>query len=1012
MPQTVEAETELKHLAAVPHQIISPASNQSIIGIFQDSLLGSFQFTRAHHPFRPNQPFTFSPLDAMNLCVHLKHVDERIFTQSEITNFDILSLILPPMTTVQKTKSFHESENFKTSNNVLEIINGKYIRGQLDKGAISSTSKGLIHRIFNDYGTMQTVGFIDNLQYIINEYMKQSAFSVGISDLLINTETQDKIKTGLQEKKEEVHNLIDTLHAHSFTNDTGKSNVEEFETRVNMILGEANNDAGKIGKAALSPTNRFITMVQSGSKGSDINISQMISCLGQQQVEGKRIPYGYDDRTLPHFTKFDDTAPARGFVESCFIGGLNPHELFFHAMGGRIGLIDTAVKTSTTGYIQRRLIKSMEDAKALYDGTVRNHKNKIIQFTYGDDNVDTTKVEAQSLPLGEMKVEQIYNHYNMNIDEYFTFSKEALQRYHDQKDECAVTCKKWIQYMIESRDQVITKVFDYKNESRVYVPVNLSAIITNIQHQFSLSGNTICDITPQELFIMLDSYYSQLTHLGPYAPSELFKILYYFYLSPKNIILIKKFTKVSVQLLLETIVLQYKQSLVQPGEMVGIIAAQSIGEPTTQMTLNTFHFAGVASKSNVTRGVPRIEEILSLSANLKNPSVTVYLKTIDETNKFRAQHLKTTIEHTCLQDIVKTSEICFDPDNTLPTDINFIQRYRKFIEMIDEVTELTCDPPSNESLWVIRLELDKEKMLNKKITMEDVNFAIKTSEYRNDVECIYSDYNEDSLIFRIRLTNVKQNKKNVFNEMDHIYKLKQFQDSLLNDIVLRGVKNIKKVTVRTIKNYLSKIDGNYEPNDIWVLDTVGTNLLDILGLDHIDSTRTYTNDLRETQRILGVEAVRNCIYSELTEVIEFDGTYINDHHKTLLADRMAATYPITSIFRHGINSDDIGPIAKASFEETNEQVLKAARHGELDTMTGVSASVMTGQMGYYGTSAFKLLLNLPKMKDIQPHTMQTVEYDETLKEDSCSASNIQIRNNLGKIVDTKYGSEIEYTIDF
>ena len=137
----------------------------------------------------------------------------------------------------------------------------------------------------------------------------------------------------------------------------------------------------------------------------------MISCLGQQNVDGKRIPYGFENRTLPHFTKFDDSPGARGFVESSYINGLSPQELFFHAMGGRVGLIDTAVKTSTTGYIQRRLIKGLEDLMVSYDMTVRTNKNKIVQFCYGDDNIDTVKVENQPIPLVSMSTQDIYSHF-------------------------------------------------------------------------------------------------------------------------------------------------------------------------------------------------------------------------------------------------------------------------------------------------------------------------------------------------------------------------------------------------------------------------------------------------------------------------------------------------------------------------------------------------------------------------------------------------------------------------
>ena len=200
-------------------------------------------------------------------------------------------------------------------------------------------------------------------------------------------------------KKSDVKDLIEQTQLGVFENNTGKSNVEEFETKVNNILNKASSEAGKIGLESLDKDNRFVVMVNAGSKGSDLNISQMISCLGQQNVDGKRIPYGFDQRTLPHYSKFDDSPGARGFVESSYINGLSPQELFFHAMGGRVGLIDTAVKTSTTGYIQRRLIKGLEDLMVGYDMTVRNNKNKIVQFTYGEDCIDTIKVENQLLPL-------------------------------------------------------------------------------------------------------------------------------------------------------------------------------------------------------------------------------------------------------------------------------------------------------------------------------------------------------------------------------------------------------------------------------------------------------------------------------------------------------------------------------------------------------------------------------------------------------------------------------------
>jgi len=187
-------------------------------------------------------------------------------------------------------------------------------------------------------------------------------------------------------------------------------------------LNEASKESGDISMKHLDPSNRFVTIITCGSKGNELNMSQMISCLGQQNVENKRIPYSFTNRTLPHYQQFDDNPVSRGFVESSFIEGLRPEELFFHAIGGRIGLIDTAVKTSTTGYIQRRLIKGLEDIQVCYDRTIRNNKNKIIQFSYGSTNMDTVHMENMKCDLFEKSTQKIYELYDYKVDDKNTIS--------------------------------------------------------------------------------------------------------------------------------------------------------------------------------------------------------------------------------------------------------------------------------------------------------------------------------------------------------------------------------------------------------------------------------------------------------------------------------------------------------------------------------------------------------------------------------------------------------------
>ena len=1023
MPQNVLAETELKTLAAIPYQMVSPASNAPIIGIYQDSLLGSFRFTRSN--------ISFTARDAMNLLMMYSKVDTHAIrditdkNNGKIKNFDILSQILAPLTLKFKTKLYDENEDYALSNNVLEIRNGKYIRGQIEKSVLGSSTKGIIHRTFNDFGNMQACNFIDDLQNIITEYMKSSAFSVGISDLVANRKTQDAIIHEIVKQKQEVQSLIEKVHMGTFENNTSQSNKAEFEQNVNSVLNKATEQAGKISRKSLSKDNRFVMIVNSGSKGSPINISQMISCLGQTNVDGKRIPYGFDNRTLPHYTKYDDSPGARGFIENSYISGLTAPELFFHAMGGRIGLIDTAVKTSQTGYIQRRLIKGLEDLKVEYDMTVRNNKGKIIQFAYGDDGFESTKTENQIIPLVGMSIEEIYLHFDIvgandqSTEIVNVFTKGTATRTRKQSKKTKEICKKYIDKMIDMRDIVVKSVFRNKNENCVRLPIAFQNTITNIQGQLQLNSNSIVDITPFEAFELIEEYFDKLKQIHYVEPNSLFELTYYYYLTPKDLLINKRFHRKALTMLLETIVLKYKQSIVHPGEMVGVIAGQSIGEPTTQLTLNTFHLSGVSSKSNVTRGVPRIEEILRLTKNPKNPSLTVYLNPIDQLDTDKASQYSNMLEHTKLVDVVKSIQICFDPSDkntNLLDDKDTLEQFYEFEQMIDEcVEEDDIQQDQTKSKWIIRIEMDTETLLDKNITMDDIHFAI-TNSHGDDISCVYSDYNSDNLVFRIRLNEklLTKGKKlrgvsDTLDQSDDIYMLRIFQENLLNNIVLRGINGITNVLPRKLQNSVVKDDGKYVRKDIWIMDTTGSNLMEVLALDFIDSSRTFGNDIKEAFDVLGIEAARQIIYNEFVEVMEFSDVYINYHHLSLLCDRMTSTENMVSIFRSGILNDDIGPISKSTFEVHTEVLLNASRHADFDHMRGVSANVMMGQMGVFGTGSFQVVLDMEKMKNISDVDVSKRDNIDDMfgtiedSSEACSKNNITIKNNLEAIKNTDIG---------
>jgi DNA-directed RNA polymerase II subunit RPB1 len=406
--------------------------------------------------------------------------------------------------------------------------------------------------------------------------------------------------------------------------------------------------------------------------------------------------------------------------------------------------------------------------------------------------------------------------------------------------------------------------------------------------------------------------------------------------------------------------------------------------------------------------VPRIEEILRLTRNPDKPSATVFLKPVDQYDKDRATNYCNMIQHTKLVDVVKSVEICFDPDdkNTkILQDKDLIEQYYEFEKLIEDCNTDSEGGEAPKSKWIIRIEIDPETLLDKNITMDDVHYAIKQT-HGTDVNCIFSDMNSGNLVFRIRLNSAifnKGKKKGAVEPLDQsdaIYLLKNFQDNILNNIVLRGVNGITNVNPRQLKNMVVKEDSKYVSKDTWILDTTGSNLMDLFALDFIDYTRTYSNDIREMYDCLGIEAARQNILNEFNEVMEASDAYVNYHHLSILCDRMTVKAELVPMFRSGIMNDDIGPISKGTYEMHTEVFLDASRHGDFDQMRGVSANVMCGQPGYYGTNSFSLLLDLKAMEtikdvDVVEENNINEHFANIQKEDvKCDMKKINIDNNV------------------
>jgi len=1445
VPQSMQTEHELLSLASVPTQIISPRDSSPIISVVQDIVVGLYRLSKDNVYMNNKQYFNI-------LAGNTKFTGD--FPQAAARYKEaaliwhgrqLLSSVINPLITMKAGKG-------------VEVKDGVVTKGVVDKKFYQDTTYGLIHTVYNEMGPEECTALFDNTQRMVCDWLVYNGFSVGISDLMVEERTSEKLRDEIKNLKVDVYKLIRDVHVNEFTNNTIMSNRDHFESEINRRLDTATKAINNIGMENIKDAdNRMMNMINSRSKGNPINVSQMMGCVGQQSVEGKRISYGFDSRTLPHFTRYDDGPEARGFVENSFIKGLTSTELFFHAMGGREGLIDTAVKsvvaeteilvienglpksvtigawvdahldrlpskvkhfpedrnmellelerpalipttdeyghiswaeltavtrhdpgeriykivtdsgrevtvaesetlliwdplkrefhkrmtnlvevgdevpvnefvpappdliksidmrryfpptdyiygsefhratrlmkeaqgdrfhiprgwwqannhntftlpypdkakltrttsgrsnvdnikegfiypyharrevsaipehfplsrkngrfiglyladgnsdpvsgkvciskndegvlafvrdwfdehgmkhktytreinrtvestgkvikgktttiqgystlmalfidelcgkgsenknvpdvafaapdefvqgliegyltgdgtvdkhsnaievssasrsmvegfallmnrfgvfcriktyqatsnnfgtkdikathrltingvhgsrlaekielfvehkqerlkgmigksdycryetqnnmlvdpivdiqvlgteghpklydvtvpktlnfntrnglgcrdTSETGYIQRKLIKAMEDAKVTFDMTVRNAGGNIIQFQYGDDSVDPIKLEKHHLDYlqFDFTLEQMEDAYLLTDTDNlkYVLDEPTLKAFH-ANDRWKESMSAYFAQVLEDREFIIGTVFKHRRDNVIVHPIGCLRMIAKVVRMFDL-GNAVLpsDLSPLYVLDRMTELYHLCTANPTLPCTRMMAAVIRHYFSPKKLIVQHRFHRPAFDFLVDHFVQRYRECLVNPSEMVGVVAAQSIGEPSTQLTLNTFHSAGIASASKIVRGVPRIKELLSVSKNIKAPSLVVHLRAPYSDSYALALKALNSVEQTHIKDLVLSSHIYMEPtpgQSDLEEDSALLKEWARFAR-----EEFSCNGQEEQaSPWVMRFELDRGKLLEKGLSVYDIH--TKLLEYYEDkIDCVFGDDNNERIIFRVQLTD-----KSI---TDIITELKALEYNIMEKIVVSGVDKIKKASIVKRKfQYMSEDEPFKKVEDVerHILETDGTNLVDVLGHRYVDSRRTYSNDIMEIYEVLGVEAAREALYKEINEILN-ENTSVNHRHIALLVDTMTCKGYLLSIDRHGINRSDIGPLAKCSFEETSDILIKAGIFGELDKITGVSANIILGQVAKCGTGDSQISMDYEALEKIAAH---------------------------------------------
>ncbi|ERT01986.1 DNA-directed RNA polymerase II subunit RPB1 [Sporothrix schenckii 1099-18] len=973
VPQTEETRAEVKELCMVPLNIVSPQRNGPLMGIVQDTLAGAYKLCRRDVFLTKEQ--------VMDIMLWVPEWDGVIPSPAIIkprprwTGKQIISLVIP------KTVSLKAgNDDMALKDDGILIQTGELMYGLMTKKIVGATGGGIVHICYNELGPEAAMAFLNGCQRVVNYWLLHNGHSIGIGDTIPDKKTIEMVQAQIDEQKEEVRQLTAQATANELEALPGMNIRETFENKVSKALNTARDKAGTTTQESLKDLNNAVTMARSGSKGSSINISQMTALVGQQIVEGRRIPFGFKYRTLPHFTKDDYSPEARGFVENSYLRGLTPSEFFFHAMAGREGLIDTAVKTAETGYIQRRLVKALEDVSAKYDGTVRNSLGDIIQFVYGEDGLDGAKIEEQRVDFLNMSLPAYEKRFRLDVMsptrssalDALEYANEIAgdpeaQELLDAEYEALVADRELIRSVSRRR---LTNILGKKDEEMMQLPLNIVRIINSAQKLFKLDDAQRSDLRPQDVIPAVKKALDNMVVVRGSDPISLeadknstilIKAQLRSRLSFKRLAVDMRLTRLAFDHIMGELSSRWARAMVNPGEMVGVLAAQSIGEPATQMTLNTFHFAGVSSK-NVTLGVPRLKEILNVASNIKTPSMLVYLDDEDgrHPTQDRAKELRSIVEHTNLRSVTAVTEIYYDPDvrwTNIVEDENMLESY--FLIPEDVATNL-----DQQSRWMLRITLDRQKMLDKGLSIEDVANRIK-EEYPSDLGVVFSDNNADDQVIRIRTVR-QSDEKDEEGQLEDDVMLKRLETHLLDTLTLRGVPGIERAFLNKDTMLVTTEDGALlaakdDPRcTAWYLDTEGSALRAVLAVDGVDPKRTYTNDLHQVVDVFGIEAARSTLLRELTAVLSFDGSYVNHRHLALLVDVMTYRGSIAAVTRHGINRADTGALMRCSFEETVEILLEAAAVGELDDCRGISENVMLGQLAPMGTGHFEVLLD-PKM---------------------------------------------------
>jgi DNA-directed RNA polymerase III subunit RPC1 len=1019
VPQTEEARTEARLLMGVKYNIVTPKNGEPIISAIQDFITASFLLS--------NLDQFFDKKTFVTMCCGMLEPDTKfdlpppavIKPQTLWTGKQVFSILMRPNKASQVTvnldapcrdhNQYHPGlHRDLQDDSYLCIRNSEVLCGRMDKSTVGAGKKNSVFYIlYRDFGPDEAARGMNRLSKLCARWLGNQGFTVGINDVTPPEKLVKEKGEMIGKVFNECLSFVRESKAGNLKRKAGLDDAGTLEAEQVRVLSTVRTNIAGILTKQLSKYNTPMVMAVSGSKGSNINVAQMAALLGQQDIEGKRVADGFQDRTLPHFPKHERSPPSKGFVSNSFFSGLLPYEFLFHAVGGRVGLVDTAVKTAETGYMSRRLIKSLEDLSTEYDRTVRNSASHIVQFRFGDDELDPVDMESSSRPVD---FDRTYAHveattYDLDdpglqdteifsvMNDRLAVERKKLARDglhgaelpYDTQDETMVDQKESNRAFLASIHDFIMAKSQSFNEARAqkkHLAPAHSKVTTGSKRKAGdddeedalpdnpapkkRGGKKVTAVNPSKATrkgkTAADG--DSTTTQTPASTRDRFELT-------------SKLSKKTLQTFVDLCLEKYEKARVEPGHAVGAVGAQSIGEPGTQMTLKTFHFAGVAGMS-LTAGVPRIKEIINASKIISTPVITCRLdrrRDLSIPEGF-ARVVKGRIENLLLGDIITYVEIRHFRvgDSCIQLKLS-----------LDTVAELGLDLTIRDIISAIGKHRQlKSSKLDIRVRGKDELKILPTAKIKSAKRGAAAKADEDQTAERLMqlqllrriLPNVhvlghpQATRAIVMSEDDprsdeikaKQRQLAEEQSQLSGGLVKEepaetagSSKASSKVkTEEPAQASLTKIPSKSSRTiQMHKVMVEGYGLRYCMNTEGVDPHHTQTNSVIETLQVLGIEAARSKIITEIQEVTK--GLSIDPRHMYLLADVMTYKGEVLGITRFGLAKMRDSVLQLASFEKTADHVFDAGAAGKVDPIEGVSESVIVGKTMRVGTGSVEVV---------------------------------------------------------